>query len=78
MRAVIQRVSKASVSIDGALKSEIQQGLLLLIGIENEDLVNDINWLCAKIANLRIFDDDNGVMNLSLKDVGGEILSISQ
>ena len=78
MRAVIQRVSKASVSIHGKNKATINKGLLLLIGIEEADRQEDINWLCAKIANLRIFNDENDVMNLSVKEIDGEILSISQ
>jgi D-aminoacyl-tRNA deacylase len=78
MRAVIQRVSESSVKIDGQIKSEIKKGLLILIGIENEDNQEDINWLSAKITQLRIFDDENGVMNLSVKDIDGEILVISQ
>jgi D-tyrosyl-tRNA(Tyr) deacylase len=78
MRVVIQRVSKASVAIDGKIKAAINSGLLLLVGIEEEDTKDDAAWLSTKIANLRIFNDENGVMNLSLKDVDGEILSISQ
>jgi D-tyrosyl-tRNA(Tyr) deacylase len=78
MRAVIQRVSKASVSIERKLKSEINTGLLLLIGIEENDNIDDINWLSSKIVQLRIFDDENGVMNLSVKEINGEILAISQ
>jgi D-aminoacyl-tRNA deacylase len=78
MRAVIQRVSKASVSIEKKLKSAINTGLLLLIGIEENDNIDDINWLSSKIVQLRIFDDENGVMNLSVKEINGEILAISQ
>ncbi|OFX85923.1 MAG: D-tyrosyl-tRNA(Tyr) deacylase [Bacteroidetes bacterium GWF2_33_16] len=78
MRAVIQRVSKASVSIENKIKSAINTGLLLLIGIEENDTSEDINWLSSKIVQLRIFDDENGVMNLSVKDINGEILAISQ
>jgi len=78
MRAVIQRVSKASVSIERKLKSEINTGLLLLVGIEETDNSEDINWLSNKIVQLRIFNDENGVMNLSVKDINGEILAISQ
>jgi len=78
MRAVIQRVSKASVSIERKLKSEINTGLLLLVGIEESDNSEDINWLSSKIVQLRIFNDENGVMNLSVKDISGEILAISQ
>jgi D-tyrosyl-tRNA(Tyr) deacylase len=78
MRVVIQRVSNASVSISGKLKSSIGNGLLILLGVEDTDTEDDINWLCAKIANLRIFPDDKGVMNLSVKDVDGELLVVSQ
>ena len=78
MRAVIQRVSRASVSINGAVKSEIKQGFLILLGICNEDTVEDVDWLVKKIANLRVFDDENHVMNRSIIDIGGEALVISQ
>ena len=78
MRAVIQRVSHASVTINGNCKSAIKEGLLVLIGIEEADGQEDIEWLCKKIVNLRIFDDENGVMNKSVLDVDGEILVISQ
>ena len=78
MRAVIQRVTKASVTINGKIKSSIQQGLLILIGIENEDTEEDITWLCQKICNLRIFDDEAGVMNRSVKEINGNILVVSQ
>ena len=78
MKAVIQRVSEASVTIEGAIKSAIGWGLMILVGIENADKEEDIIWLCKKIANLRIFNDENGVMNRSIKDVNGEILVISQ
>lgn len=78
MRAVIQRVNQASVSIDKKLKSEIKKGLLLLIGIEESDNSEDIKWLSNKIIQLRIFDDPDGVMNLSVKEIDGEILAISQ
>lgn len=78
MRAVIQRVSKASVVIEGKLKASIGSGLLVLLGIETVDDEEDIKWLSAKIVQLRIFDDEQGVMNLSLKDIGGELLLISQ
>ena len=78
MRAVIQRVSRASVSINGAVKSEIKQGFLILLGICNEDTVEDIDWLVKKIANLRVFDDENHVMNRSILDVNGEALVVSQ
>jgi D-tyrosyl-tRNA(Tyr) deacylase len=78
MKAVIQRVSRASVTIDNIVKSEIGGGLLVLLGIEDADTPNDIEWLSSKIVNLRIFNDDAGVMNLSVKDVGGDVLLISQ
>ena len=78
MRAVIQRVSHASVTINGNCKSAIKEGLLVLVGIEEADGQEDIEWLCKKIVNLRIFDDENGVMNKSVLDVDGEILVISQ
>ena len=78
MRAVIQRVSRASVKIGKKIKSEIGIGLLVLIGIEESDEDMDIDWLCIKIVNLRIFNDNNEVMNLSVLEVGGNILAISQ
>lgn len=78
MRVVIQRVSEASVTIDGLVKDRINQGLLILLGIENSDGDEDIQWLCNKVVNLRIFPDENGLMNLSLEDVDGEIMVISQ
>ena len=78
MRALIQRVSHASVTIDDQLKSSIQQGLLVLIGIEDSDTNEDSEWLTNKIVNLRIFDDENGVMNKSLVDISGELLIVSQ
>ena len=78
MRAVIQRVSRASVTIDGKCKAAIQGGLLVLVGIEDADGAEDIAWLSSKIVNLRIFNDEAGVMNLSVKDMGGEILLVSQ
>jgi D-aminoacyl-tRNA deacylase len=78
MRAVIQRVSRANVVIDGKVHSEIKQGLLVLLGIEDIDNNQDIEWLSAKIVNLRIFNDENGVMNISVKDINGEILVVSQ
>ncbi|MBR2192052.1 MAG: D-tyrosyl-tRNA(Tyr) deacylase [Bacteroidaceae bacterium] len=78
MRAVIQRVSRATVSIDGAVKSSIGNGLLVLVGCENADNDEDIQWLSKKIVSLRIFDDEKGVMNRSILDVGGEILVVSQ
>ena len=78
MKTVIQRVSSASVTIDSKIVAEIQIGLLVLIGIEDADNQEDINWLCQKIANLRIFGDENEVMNLSIKDCNGEIIVVSQ
>jgi D-tyrosyl-tRNA(Tyr) deacylase len=78
MRVVLQRVSQASVSIDNKVKSEISKGLLLLLGIEPEDGQDDIEWLCKKIVQLRIFNDDDEKMNHSLQDIDGEILIISQ
>ena len=78
MRTVIQRVSHASVTIEGVCKSSIGKGLLLLLGIEEADTEEDIDWLCKKVAGLHIFDDENGVMNKSILDCGGEILVISQ
>lgn len=78
MRAVIQRVSRASVSIDGSVKSEIGPGLLVLLGIEEADNEEDISWLANKIYQLRIFDDEKGTMNLSLGDIDGEIIIVSQ
>lgn len=78
MRAVIQRVSEASVAIDGREKAHIGKGYLILVGCENSDADEDIEWLCKKIVNLRIFDDENGVMNLSIRDVEGDILIVSQ
>lgn len=78
MRAVIQRVSNASVTIDGIVKSSIQNGLLVLVGIEDADTAEDTEWLSAKIINLRIFDDENQVPNISVKDTGGDILLVSQ
>ncbi|MBL7743562.1 MAG: D-tyrosyl-tRNA(Tyr) deacylase [Chitinophagaceae bacterium] len=78
MRAVIQRVAKASVTIDGKVYSRISTGLLVLLGIEDADNTGDIEWLSGKIVNMRIFDDENGVMNESVKDKGGEILLVSQ
>lgn len=78
MRLVIQRVTHASVTIEGVLKSKIGSGLLILVGIEDADTDADINWLAQKVVNLRIFDDENGVMNKSVTDINGEILIVSQ
>ncbi|PXV62220.1 D-tyrosyl-tRNA(Tyr) deacylase [Dysgonomonas alginatilytica] len=78
MRVLIQRVKRASVTIEGNVKSKIEKGLLVLLGIEDSDSNEDIQWLCNKVVNLRIFDDENGVMNLSLKETDSEILVVSQ
>ena len=78
MRAVIQRVSHACVTIEGKVKSSIQQGYLILLGICDEDTVKDVDWLVKKIANLRVFGDENDVMNRSILDVNGEALVVSQ
>ena len=78
MRRVIQRVSHASVTIDGVCKSSIKEGFMILVGIENADTQEDADWLCKKIVNLRVFDDENGVMNKSILDINGEILLVSQ
>ena len=78
MRAVIQRVSQASVTIDNKIYSQIKNGLLVLVGIEDADTTEDSEWLSGKIVNLRIFNDDKGVMNVSIKDINGDILAVSQ
>lgn len=78
MRVVIQRVKHASVTIDGNVKSAIEQGFLILLGIEEADTQEDADWLCRKIAGLRVFDDAQGVMNLSISDVNGRALVVSQ
>ncbi len=78
MIAVLQRVREASVSVEGKVVGEIQEGLLVLLGIGTEDTKDDIEWLCRKIPNLRIFSDSNGLMNVSLKDIEGELLVVSQ
>ena len=78
MRVVIQRVTHASVTIEQKIKSNIGNGLLVLVGIEDEDANEDIEWLTGKIVNLRIFNDENGVMNRSVMEIGGEILVVSQ
>jgi D-tyrosyl-tRNA(Tyr) deacylase len=78
MRVVIQRVSEASVKVDGNITGAIGKGLLVLMGVEDADTNEDIYWISSKIVNLRIFDDSEGVMNLSVKDVDGEILLVSQ
>ena len=78
MRVVIQKVTQASVSIENQIVASIDKGLLVLVGIEDTDTNDDIAWLSAKIVNLRVFDDDNGVMNLSVKEVEGQVLIVSQ
>ncbi len=78
MRAVIQRVSRASVSVEGHVKSAIGNGYLILLGVEAEDTQADVEWLARKVAALRVFDDEDGVMNCSILDVGGEALVVSQ
>jgi D-aminoacyl-tRNA deacylase len=78
MKVVLQRVLEASVTINGNINGQINDGLLILLGIEDADTKEDIDWLCNKIVNLRIFDDENGVMNKSLLDTNGQILVVSQ
>ncbi|MCK0156052.1 D-aminoacyl-tRNA deacylase [Cellulophaga sp. F20128] len=78
MRTVIQRVSRASVTVEGKLISKIDSGLLILLGIENNDAQEDIEWLSRKIANLRIFNDEDGVMNTSITAIGGDVIVVSQ
>lgn len=78
MRIVIQRVQHASVTIDNHVKSAIQQGYLILLGIEEADTREDADWLCRKVCGLRVFDDEEGVMNRSVQDIDGEILVVSQ
>lgn len=78
MRTVIQRVQYCTVTIDGKIKSQIGNGMLVLVGIEDRDTQEDIEWLCKKITNLRIFDDENGVMNRSVIETGGEVMVVSQ
>lgn len=78
MRLVIQRVKEASVTVDGRIVSAIGAGLLILVGIEPDDTIEEMRWLASKTAGLRIFDDENGVMNLSVTDTGGEVLAVSQ
>lgn len=78
MRLVIQRVSRASVTVDGELKSSIGHGLMVLVGVEHGDTLEDVKWLVGKTTALRIFDDENGVMNRSVIDAGGEVLAVSQ
>lgn len=78
MRIIIQRVSHASVTINGNCKSAIKKGFMILVGIEEADTQEDADWLCKKVVNLRVFDDENGVMNRSILDIDGEILIVSQ
>jgi D-tyrosyl-tRNA(Tyr) deacylase len=78
MRAVIQRVTRASVTIDGQINGSIGKGLLVFLGIEDADAISDVEWLSGKICSLRIFNDEAGVMNLSLQDISGEVLLVSQ
>ncbi|HQX04606.1 MAG TPA: D-aminoacyl-tRNA deacylase [Flavobacterium sp.] len=78
MKAVLQRVSKSSVTIDEKIVASIQKGIVILLGIEESDTNEDIEWLSSKIVNLRIFDDTNGVMNLSVKEISGELIVVSQ
>jgi len=78
MKVVIQRVSEASVTIEGLIVAEIQKGLLILIGMEDADIQDDIDWLTAKIANIRLFADQNNKMNLSIKEIDGEVIIVSQ
>jgi D-tyrosyl-tRNA(Tyr) deacylase len=78
MKVVIQRVNEATVSIDGKVAGSIQKGLMVLLGIETADTIEDVDWLSNKIVQMRIFDDDQGVMNLSVKEIGGNILLVSQ
>ena len=78
MRIVIQRVSRASVTIDGNVKSAIGKGFLILLGVEESDTEDDVEWLVKKVIGLRVFDDENGVMNLNISQVGGDMLVVSQ
>jgi D-tyrosyl-tRNA(Tyr) deacylase len=78
MRALIQRVKESSVTIDGKMHSQIGKGLLILLGVEEADNEDDVAWLSGKVVNLRIMDDENGVMNLSVKETGGDLLVVSQ
>jgi len=78
MKVVLQRVSEASVTVNNERIADIKTGLLILVGIEDADTIEDINWLTSKICNLRIFDDVNGIMNLSVKDIDGEVIVVSQ
>jgi len=78
MRVIIQRVKKGSVSVNGSKISSIEKGIVLFLGIENNDTITDIEWMCTKVSQLRIFDDENKIMNRSLIDIDGDILIISQ
>ena len=78
MRIVAQRVSRASVTIDGKVKSSIKQGMMVLLGVEEADNEEDVEWLCAKLAKMRIFSDENDAMNLDINQVGGSFLVVSQ
>ena len=78
MRTVIQRVTEASVKVDGKVTGAIKEGLLILVGVEDADTQEDIDWLVKKIVGIRVFNDENGVMNLSVQDVGGGLLAVSQ
>ena len=78
MRVVVQRVAEASVTVDERIVGFIKKGLLVLAGYEDADIEEDLDWMVGKIANLRIFDDESGVMNLSVKDIAGEVLLVSQ
>lgn len=78
MRVVIQRVLEASVTIDNEIVAQIQKGLLVLVGIEDKDTIEDVNWLSSKIVNLRIFADENDIMNLSVKEIKGDVIVVSQ
>lgn len=78
MRIVIQRVQRASVTINGSVKSAIGKGYMVLLGIEESDTQEDVNWLCKKLVGLRVFEDENGVMNHSIMEVNGEVLVVSQ
>ena len=78
MRCVVQKVNHSSVTVDGKVVNEIKRGLMVLVGFTDTDTMDDLNYCCRKVVNLRVFEDDNDVMNLSVIDVGGEILSISQ
>ena len=78
MRCVVQKVNHSSVTVDGKVVNEIKRGLMVLVGFTDTDTMDDLNYCCRKVVNLRVFEDENDVMNLSVIDVGGEILSISQ